>query len=252
MSALEQMPAETILAAQEAVTAAGPGARTTAEALIALLGSGLTLPWAPWADGDIVTEEPMRAAASPRHREVALLAGATAHEFNMAWIPADWITADMAAEGLAKAGVPAPLAAVYLDQAGPRPGGAVGQAVTDRTFRVPAQQLAAAKAEAGGPAYSLRLPLGSAGPGRWPAWPSTASTSRSSSTRSANRAWRRRPARLRPERWPRTCTAPWSASSPTAPRAGSRTERAGRPVMVFAEPSGVQDDPLQLERTALT
>jgi hypothetical protein len=72
----------------------------------------------------------------------------------MAWIPADWITADMAAEGLAKAGVPAPLAAVYLNHAGPRPGGAVGQAVTDRTFRVPAQQLAAAKAEAGGPAYS--------------------------------------------------------------------------------------------------
>ena len=185
-AALEQTPAETILAAQGAVTTAGLGARTAA-ALATLLGSGLTLPWAPWADGDVVTEEPMRAAVSPRHRDVALLAGATAHEFNMAWLPADWITEDMAAEGLAGAGVPAPLAAAYLDRAGPRPGGAVGQAVTDRTFRVPAQQLATAKTEAGGAAWTYDF--------RWapptgplPAWRSTASTSRSSSTRSANPA----------------------------------------------------------------
>jgi hypothetical protein len=40
--------------------------------------------------------------------------------------------------------------AAYLDRAGQRPCGAVGQAIADRTFRVPAQQLAAAKAEAGG------------------------------------------------------------------------------------------------------
>ena len=48
---LEELPAETILAAQGAVTAAGPGARTgrrDAEALTALLSSGVTLPWAPW------------------------------------------------------------------------------------------------------------------------------------------------------------------------------------------------------------
>jgi para-nitrobenzyl esterase len=147
------MPAGTILDAQETVTAAGPGTRDV-EALAALLGRGITLPWAPWPDGDVVTEEPLRAAASPRHREIVLLAGATAHEFNMAWIPADWITADMAAEGLARAGVAAPLAAAYLGQAGSRPGAAVGQAVTDRTFRVPAQRLAMAKAEAGGSAWT--------------------------------------------------------------------------------------------------
>ncbi len=39
----------------------------------------------------------------------------------MAWIPADWITAGIAAEGLARAGVPTPLAAAYLDRAGSRP-----------------------------------------------------------------------------------------------------------------------------------
>ena len=70
-AALEQMQAKTILAAQEAVTAADPGGARDAEALAALLGRGITLPWAPWADGDVVTEEPMRAAASPRHRDLA-------------------------------------------------------------------------------------------------------------------------------------------------------------------------------------
>ena len=44
--------------------------------------------------------------------------------------------------------------AAYLDRAGQRPCGAVGQAIADRTFRVPAQQLAAAKAEAGGASYA--------------------------------------------------------------------------------------------------
>ena len=35
-----------------------------------------------------------------------MLAGATAHEFNMAWLAADWITPVIAADGLAQAGVP--------------------------------------------------------------------------------------------------------------------------------------------------
>jgi para-nitrobenzyl esterase len=253
-AALEQMPAETILAGQEAVTAAGPGARTgrqDVEALTALLSSGVTLPWAPWADGEIVIDEPMQAAASPRHREVALLAGATAHEFNMAWIPADWITADMAAEGLAKAGVPAPLAAVYLDRAGPRPGGAVGQAVTDRTFRVPAQHLATAKAEAGGPAYTYDFrwaprtgPLAGlafhcldvpfffdalGGPGV------------------AEAAGPAPPGALAADMHGALARFVTDGAPGWEPYGAGR-----RPVMVFAEPSGVQEDPLEMERTAWT
>ena len=223
-AALEQMPAETILAAQEAVTAAGPGAHDV-EALAALLGRRITLPWAPWPDGDVVTEDPLRAAASPRHREVALLVGATAHEFNMAWIPADWITADVAAEGLARAGVAAPLAAAYLGQAGrgraprwgrPSPTGRSGSRPSDWPRPRPK------RAARPGPTTSA----GRRRPGRWPAWPSTASTSRSSSTHSASRVWRKRPARLRPRPWLRTCTARWSASSPAVPPAGRRTEQA--------------------------
>jgi para-nitrobenzyl esterase len=170
-AALEELPPAAILAAQEAVTASGGavGGRQDAEAVTTLLAGGIQLPWAPYADGEVVAEEPVPAvasaadsvtasvtasvAASARHREVSLLAGATAHEFNAAWMTADWITAAMVADGLAKAGVPAPLAAAYLDRGGP-PGSAVGQAVTDRVFRVPAQQLAAAKAAAGGAAFA--------------------------------------------------------------------------------------------------
>ena len=151
--ALEQMTAETILAAQGPVTAAGPGARTgrqDAEALAALLSSGITLPWAPWAD--VMSPKPM-AAASPRHRDVALLAGATATSSTWpgyrrtgsprTWRPEGW------PRRVSRRRWP-PLTST----GGPRPGGAVGQAVTDRTFRVPAQHLATAKAEAGGPAYT--------------------------------------------------------------------------------------------------
>jgi len=58
------------------------------------------------------------------------------------------------------------LAAAYLGQAGPRPGAAVGQAVTDRTFRVPAQRLAMAKAEAGGSAWAYDFRWAPHGAGR--------------------------------------------------------------------------------------
>jgi para-nitrobenzyl esterase len=183
-AALEAMPAEQILAAQGAVAATVMGGSRDGEAVAALLSDGLTLPWAPWTDGEVVTAAPLEAAA--RQHDMALLAGATAHEFNAAWMTADWVTTAMVTEALVQARVPAGAAAAYLDQAGSRPGAAVGQALTDRTFRVPAQVLAEARAAAGGPGSTT-----SAGPhqlGRWPGWPSTAWTCRSSSTRWTSRA----------------------------------------------------------------
>jgi para-nitrobenzyl esterase len=250
--ALEQIPAETILGAQQAVSAAAmavAGGRQDIDTGTALLSSGVTLPWAPWADGEVVTEEPMPAAASPRHREISLLAGATAHEFNMAWLPAGWITAGLAEEALAKAGVQAPLVAAYLHRAGSRPGGAVGQAVTDRTFRVPAQRLAAAKAEAGGSAWTYDF--------RWaaPAGPLAGlafhcldipfffdTLGEPGVTQAAGPA--------PPEALAADMHGALVRFVTDGDPGWGRHTAARWPVMVFAEPSAVQEDPLEMERTA--
>jgi para-nitrobenzyl esterase len=252
-AALEELPAETILAAQEAVTAAGMGAidgqQQGREAVIGVLSGSIRLPWAPWTDGEFVTEEPLQAAASPRHNSISVLAGATAEEFNMSWMTADWITADMVAEGLAKAGVPARGVAVYLDRAGQRPCGAVGQAITDRTFRVPAQQLAAAKAQAGGAAYAYDFRWASSA-GLLPGLafhcldvPFAFDTLGEPGVREA--AGPAPPASLAADMhgaWVRFVTH----GDPGWPR----YETGKRPVMVFAEPSAVREDPLAMERAA--
>src|SRR5690349_8526013 len=64
---LEAMPSETILAARQAVTASAGtvGGQRDAGAVTTLLAGGIPLPWAPYADGEVVTEEPLTAAASP-------------------------------------------------------------------------------------------------------------------------------------------------------------------------------------------
>ena len=119
------------------------------ESVLSGLGAA-RLRWAPWADGQVVTADPWRAARSGPARAVPLLAGATAHEMNTRWLDEDWITLDLVRAGLARAGVPAPQLDSYLAQnASLRPAEMAGQALTDRTFRVPAQELAAAKAAAG-------------------------------------------------------------------------------------------------------
>ncbi|MGD0604709.1 MAG: carboxylesterase family protein [Streptosporangiaceae bacterium] len=246
-AALAELPVETILAAQQAVAGARDG-REGSDAIIGLLSSGIRLPWAPWTDGEVITEEPLQAAASPQHRGISVLAGATANEFTMRWMTAGWITAGMVTEGLAQAGVPAPLAASYLGRAG-RPCVAVGQAITDRTFRVPAQQLAAAKAEAGGRAYTYDF--------RWPTTvaplaglafhcldvPFAFDTLGAPGVREATGP--APPASLATQMhraWVRFVTdgdPGWEAY-----------QTARRPVMVFAEPSAVHEDPLAAERAA--
>jgi len=252
-AALEELPAETILAAQEAVTAAGMGAmdgqQQDSEAVISLLSGGTRLPWAPWTDGEVVTEEPLQAAASPQHSGISLLAGATAHEFNMAWMTADWITADMAAEGLAKAGVPAQVAVSYLDRAGQQPCVAVGQALTDRRFRVPAQQLASAKAEAGGAAYAYDFRWApSAGLLAGLAFhcldiPFAFDTLGEPGVREV--AGPTPPASLAAD-----MHGAWVRFVTHGDPGWERYETGTRLVMVFAEPSAVREDPLALERAA--
>ena len=165
----------------------GPDDAPGPEAVISGL-SATRVRWAPWVDGQVVTADPWQAARSSPARAVPLLAGATAHEMNTRWLGEDWITLDLVRAGLARAGVPGPQLDSYLAQnASLRPAEMAGQALTDRTFRVPAQELAAAKAAAGARPTSTtsggrRRPVSSA------ASPSTASTSRSRSARSASRA----------------------------------------------------------------
>jgi hypothetical protein len=188
--ALDGLSAGTILAAQEAVTTVGMGAlsgQRDATAVAAVLSGGIAMPWAPWTDGEVVTDDPLRAAASS---EVAILTGATAHEFNIAWLTADWITADQVRDGLAKAGT------------SPRrwPRRAARHTATTSAGRLQAA--------------------------RWPGLPSTAWTSRSSSTSSMRRAWRKQPAGRRPDRWPPRYTVPGRGSSPRPTRAGHATTPA--------------------------
>ena len=150
--AFDAVPADVLLAGQAALLPGGPDTVTRDAATVAAALSTPRLPWAPWTDGEVVTDDPVRAAADPRQAGVGVLAGATAHEFTGAWRAADWVTGDIVREAFAALGVPAAATEDYLAR-GQRPGEVVGQAMTDRTFRVPAQELAAAKADAGGAAF---------------------------------------------------------------------------------------------------
>ena len=141
-AAFEALPADAIVAAQEAVMGQAAAESKDAAAVERAL-SGTPLPWGPWVDGTVITSPPLSvAAAGPG---VPLLAGATANEFSMGWTASDWVTTDMVRDGLTAVGVPAPQVTAYLALPG-RPCDIVGQALTDWMFRAPAQHLAEASA----------------------------------------------------------------------------------------------------------
>jgi para-nitrobenzyl esterase len=138
--AVEALSSSAILAAQEALMGnamAALGGKDES-AVTAALSRGAWLPFAPWADGSVITEPPLEAVSRPG---VSLLVGNTANEFNMAWMTSDWVTAEMVRDGLSAAGVPSAQVDDYLAMPG-RPCDIVGQALTDKTFRGPAQQMA--------------------------------------------------------------------------------------------------------------
>lgn len=152
--AFEALPAERILAAQEELMAQAMGAMFAApdeSAVARALNDGIGIPLGPWVDGAVITADPLTAAGT--RPDVALLAGATANELTMAWMANDWVTSGMVRDALTSAGVPAPQVQEYLDLPG-RPCDIVGQAMTDRVFRAPAQRLAARSAA--GWAYDFR------------------------------------------------------------------------------------------------
>jgi para-nitrobenzyl esterase len=244
-AALAELSPQALLAAQAALT--GPAGTPDPEAVLGRLAAARLL-WAPWVDGELVTASPWQAARAAGHRHVPLLAGATAQEMTAGGAAHDWLTPGLVRAALARAGVVEPQLDRYLDQyAGLRPGEVFGQAVTDRTFRVPAQELAAAKAAAGGAAYVYDF--------RWgpPAGPFAGrpvhcldvpfvfgTLAEPGVTDVAGDA--------PPQQLARDMHGAWVRFVTGGDPGWGRYAAADRQVMVFDEVSAVQDDPLRLER----
>jgi para-nitrobenzyl esterase len=181
---------------------------------------------------------------------VPLLIGATANEMTTRWMADERVTLDMVRAALAKAGLTQPHLDRYLRKnAGLRPGELAGQAMTDRTFRVPAQELAAAKAATGGPAYVYDFRWGSPVDGfgglaiHCLDIPFAFDTLTEQGV--SDVAGDAPPAALAAGRhgaWVRFVTG--------GEPGWSRYDAGPRPVMVFSQTSATQHDPLQAEREA--
>jgi para-nitrobenzyl esterase len=247
-TALEGLPAEAILAAQAAVMSQ-PGDTLSPESVRRGLGA-LQPRWAPWVDGDVVAVDPWQAARSPGSSDVPLLIGATAHEFSARWAAEEWVTLDLVRAGLASAGVSQPHLDRYLDKhAGLRPWEILGQAMTDRAFRVAAQELAAAKAAAGGPAYVYDF-----------RWPSPVGEFRGRSIHCLDlpfvfdtlgeRGVREVAGEAPPAGLARDMHGAWVRFVTDGDPGWSRYDAGTRQVMVYAEPSAAREDPLLVEREA--
>ncbi len=113
------------------------------------------LPLAPCVDGDIVPRDPLGAVRGGAGASKDLLAGTTTEEFNMVFALLGGDIDDAAADqALQQAGLSAEGALAYLNS---RPGSTsaniLGQAMTDRMFRVPTEELCDAQAGADGRAF---------------------------------------------------------------------------------------------------
>jgi para-nitrobenzyl esterase len=112
---------------------------------------GGELSFFPFVDGEVVPESPMGAISAGATASLPLLIGATEQEFNAAarFASVDDELADRALRnlGLDDAGLAAYRAAH------PNPGERLGQAVTDRMFRVPALRVAQARSNAAASTY---------------------------------------------------------------------------------------------------
>jgi para-nitrobenzyl esterase len=150
---LNGVPIERLLEAQARLTPFGPGATPDLQAF-GTGGRGM-LPLAPCVDGDIVPLDPLGAVRGGAAASKDLLAGTTTEEFNMVFdLLGGDIDAAAADQALQQAGLSAEGALAYRTA---RPGGTganiLGQAMTDRMFRVPTEALCDAQARADGQAF---------------------------------------------------------------------------------------------------
>ena len=151
--ALSGVPIERLLEAQARLMPFGPGATPDLQAFGT--GGRAMLPLAPCVDGDIVPLDPLGAVRGGAGASKDLLAGTTTEEFNMvfALLGGD-IDAAAADRALQQAGLSAEGAFAYRNS---RPGSTgadiLGQAMTDRMFRVPTEELCDAQVGADGQAF---------------------------------------------------------------------------------------------------
>lgn len=104
----------------------------------------------PVIDGDLLPEDPVTAIGSGRGGQVPLLLGVTSHEFNpITAVVERFLASGVSAPVLMGLGVPPVLARAY-PRAHPdfSPAELLGQAVTDRVFRMPAVRVGLARTAA--------------------------------------------------------------------------------------------------------
>ncbi len=147
---LSEVPIERLLEAQARLMPLGPGITPDLKSF----GSGgrAMLPLAPCVDGEIVPLDPLDAVRAGASASKDLLAGTTTEEFNMVFALMGGDIDEAAADrALQEAGLSAEDAKAYRNS---RPGSTgadiLGQAMTDRMFRVPTEQLCDAQAGADG------------------------------------------------------------------------------------------------------
>ncbi|WP_022917764.1 carboxylesterase/lipase family protein [Ruania albidiflava] len=109
----------------------------------------------PVIGDEVLPDDPVAAIAGGAGGDVPLLLGTTSHEFNrITAVVERYLASGVAGAVLMGLGVPPVLARAY-PRAYPdfSPAELLGQAVTDRVFRMPAVQVAQARAAAGSPAW---------------------------------------------------------------------------------------------------
>ena len=152
--ALSEVPVERLLEVQARLMPGGVGGAPRSPRAARGGGHGM-LPLTPLVDGDLVPVPPSSAVRSGAGGSVDLLAGTTTEEFNMvASLMAGAIDDEAVDRALQETGLSPDGMRAYR---GPQPDATgvqlVGQALTDRMFRVPTRGLCDARAGADGRTY---------------------------------------------------------------------------------------------------